>query len=568
MELKLPGNSERILQLTWAEFERSYQQLVATRLTVTSLEPWLHDWSTLAEIVSEQYNRLVVATTLDVTDRDAKDRYQMYLDTTFLQSRSYEQKLKEKLLNSGFIPMGMEVVIRCIRAEVELYQESNLLLLAEEQRLCNEHDRIVGAQTVMWGGEERTFMQMYQLLVEEKDRSIRKKAWEKMQERILVDKDGVHELWRTLFDLRRQIAANAGEKDYRAYIWKQRFRFDYTPEDCKAFHKAIENVVVPAVTPVYQRRCKRMGIASCRPWDEFVDAQGRLPLRPYKNIGQLISGAQRIFDCVDPVLGRYFQTMADENLLDLADRRKKAGSSYCTFYEYVHRPFIFMSVGGGHYDMQTLLHESGHAFHGFETAHLPYIMQRNVPMEFVEVASIGMELLGMSCLAESGLYSATDAARAGVETLLEMLKYWPYIAVVDAFQHWMYENPHEGRDPKKCDAKWNELHNRYIPNIDYCDLEMYQPLEWHRSGHIFLFPFYFIEYGLAQLGAVQIWANAQRDWATAIRSYRRALTLGATVTVPDLYQAAGARFSFDPKTLQQAVNIIEEKVALMEKSVQ
>lgn len=552
------------MEWKWNQFEPLYQQLAAQDINTSNIETWLLDWSKLSEVVSEQNNRLFVATTVNTADEQAEKNLQEYLDTTFTSSKAYEQKLKEKLLASGLTPRGLEIPIRNMRAETELYRESNVPLLAEEQKLANEYDKIIGAQTFQWDGEERTFMQMYKVLVEENDRFIREKAWLVTRERILADKPAIHDLWKKSFELRRQIARNADFPDYRAYAWKQKQRFDYTPEDCKTFNAAIEEVVVPAASRIYERRRKKMGVDTLRPWDTAVDPLGRPALRPFTTMEQLMEGTAKMFDLVDPILGRHFRTMMEEDLLDLDSRKNKAGGAYMTFFEVARKPFIFGNSVGLHHDVITLLHEGGHSFHGFESGQLPYLMQLNTPMEFNEVASMSMELLAAPYLVESGMYTEAEAARASVEHLEGIIEFWPYMSLVDMFQHWMYENPDEGADPEKCDAKWNELYGRYLPAIDFSGLEHFRPTQWHRQGHIHQSPFYYIEYGLAELGAVQVWGNALKDQSRAVKDYRAALALGATVSLPELFQTAGAKFAFDAKTLKTYIDLIEEQIEKIE----
>ena len=565
MDFKLPPTIPEMLQIGWTEIEPLYQQLDRAKITAANVEAWLANWSRLSEIVYEQNNRLALATSVNTNDQEAEKKYNENIDTIFTPSRPYEQRLREKLLASGLTPAGTEIPMRAMRAEVALYRESNLPLLAEEQKISTDYDQVMGAQTAGWNGKERTFTEMQKMLVEENDREVREVSWRLMRERMLADKPAIHELWRKLFALRRQIAANADKPDTRAYVWEQKSRFDYTPRDCRVFHTSIEKVVVPAASRVYERRRKRLGIETIRPWDEYVDALGRTALRPFRRVTQLASGAANIFDRVDPTLGQYFRTMMQENLLDLKSRKHKADGAFCAFFELTRKPFVFMNAVGIHYDVQTLLHESGHAFHSLEMVNLPYGMQRNPPMEFQEIASLGMELLAAPYLTDSGLYTPAEAARARIETLEDILLGWPYMALVDAFQHWIYENPTRGADPKKCDAKWSKLHARFIPDVDYSGIEIYRPTQWHHQGHILQSPFYYIEYGMAQLGAVQVWANALKDQAAAVQSYRHALSLGATVSLPELYAAAGAKLAFDRKTLQSAVDLIESEIAELEK---
>jgi len=272
-----------------------------------------------------------------------------------------------------------------------------------------------------------------------------------------------------------------------------------------------------------------------------------------------------IFHKVDPVLGNHFDTLLGEGLNDLDNRKNKAPGAYCTSFTSIRKPFVFVNAVGVHDDVMTTLHESGHAFHVFETAKLPYVQQLAVPMEFAEVASMGMELLASPYLTE--FYSEAEMARARIEHLERSLLFWPFMAVVDSFQQWVYENPTSGADPQACDIKWGELWDRFLPAVDWSGLEMIKNTGWHRKLHIHQVPFYYVEYGLAQLGAVQIFGNARKDQAGAVAAYRKALALGGTVTLPELFSTAGARFGFDIPTVKQAVDLIEDVIGELETKI-
>jgi oligoendopeptidase F len=278
--------------------------------------------------------------------------------------------------------------------------------------------------------------------------------------------------------------------------------------------------------------------------------------------------AAAIFDHVDVQLGAYFKRMQAEKLLDLDNRKNKAPGAYCTSFDVSRRPFVFMNAVGIQEDVQTLLHESGHAFHVFESGRLPYTQQLSVPMEFAEVASMGMELLAAPYLTRSdgGYYTNAESARARIEHLEGNILFWPFMAVVDAFQHWVYENPAQGSDPESCDSKWAELWQRFIPVVDWSGLEQERNAGWQRKLHIHQVPFYYIEYGLAQLGAVQIFANALQDQARAVSDYRRALSLGGKVTLPELFATAGGKFAFDVGTMQAAVSLMENTIESLRQS--
>ena len=459
----------------------------------------------------------------------------------------------------------MTIPLRHMRADAALFREENLPLMAEEHKRGNRYDEIIGAQTVVWEGAERTLTQMRPVL-QEPDRARREQAWRLMAERQLADREALNALWQEMLALRLRMARNAGFADYRAYRWQQLHRFDYTPADTQAFHRAIEAVAVPAAAQVYEKRRRLLGVDRLRPWDLNVDPFGEAPLQPFTTPDELQAGVAAMFERVDPALGQYFATMRAQKLLDLENRKGKAPGAFCTSLAVRKQPFIFMNAVGTHDDVQTLLHESGHAFHVFETASLPYYPQRDAPLEFDEVASMSMELLAAPYLEAQygGFYRPQEAARARLAHLEEIIRFWPYMAVVDAFQHWVYENPQAAQDPQACDATWTALWQRFMVGVDWDGLEDVVATGWQRKLHIFQVPFYYVEYGLAQLGAVQVWANALRDQAEAVAAYRRALALGNTAPLPQLYAAAGARFAFDADTLQQAVTLILKQMEELE----
>jgi oligoendopeptidase F len=571
IETQLPEASAA-LDWSWAEIEPHYAALQARGLTAETVMAWLHDWSRLSELVSEVAARLHLTYDLNTADAESEQRYFGFLENVSPRVQAAENALTKKLLESGLEPEGLDVPLRNMRAEVALFREANLPLFTEHRKVATQYDKIVGAQTVEWEGQERPLPQMLPVF-ENADRATRERAWWRVRERQLADRDALNAVWRELLPLRRQIAANADCADYREFIWQAYQRFDYTPADCETFHAAIESVVVPAVSRLYERHRRRLGLEALRPWDLIngewqrpATPPGAAPLRPYQDATELMARSAEVLNHVDPTLGSYFETMRREGLLDLENRKGKAPGGYCTHFAQARRPFIFMNAVGLHTDVQTLLHEAGHAFHAFESFRLPLAQQKNTPMEFNEVASMAMELLAAPYLSSEhgGFYSEAEAARARVEHLEGMLLFWPYMAVVDAFQHWVYTHLDEAQDTDACDATWRDLWLRFMPGVDWSGLEAELVTGWHRKLHIFRVPLYYVEYGLAQLGAAQVWRNALRDQAGAVSAYRRALALGGTATVPALYDAAGARFAFDAETLGQAVALIEKTIGELE----
>ena len=562
----LPKVHTQFQSWTWEQFKPYADDLVKREVNASSVIAWLTDWSDLSRILSEIYQRLYVAITVDTTDPDSKARYNTFLDDIYPQAQIVHQLCKEKLLASGLEPEGMRIPLMHMRAEAEVYREANLPLLAEEFKLSSEYDELIGAQTVTFEGKELTVTQL-QPYHFHPDRAVREQAWRLGVERQLADREKINDLWKRFMQVRGQIAANAGLPDYRAYIWKTLHRYDYTPQDCFSFHAAIEQEVVPVMRRICERHRLHLGLDSLRPWDKDVDPLGRDPLKPYQTIEELEAKASAIFHKVDPQLGSYFDQMRGQGLLDLANRKGKAPGAYCTGYDMTRLPFIFENAVGLHDDVATVLHEAGHAFHCFESYHLPYHHQLTVGMEIAEVASMAMELLTAPYLAadQGGFYSTKDAARARIEHHESQLLFWPYMAVVDAFQHWVYENHAAASDPANCDAKWAELWDRFMVGVDYRGLEDHVQTGWQRKMHIFQVPFYYVEYGLAQLGAMQIWRNAIQDQAGAVAAYRRALSLGGTAPLPDLYAAAGVKFAYDAKTLGEMVRLAEGVMEQLEK---
>ena len=565
MFITLPKDYLQYRDWNWEQFKPYADDLVRRKITAENVLEWLTDWSDLSRVLSEMQCRLYVAITVDTTDKESKDRYNAYLDGIYPQAQMLHQQCKEKLLASGLEPEGMKMPILHMRAEAEIYREANLPLLAEEFKLGSEYDELIGAQTVEWDGKELTIAQLqpYYLL---QDRTVRERVWRLGVERQLADREKINDLWKRFMQVREEITANTGLPDYRAFMWKTYPRYDYTPKDCYSFHAAIEQEVVPVMRRIYERRRQRLGVETLRPWDKDVDVLGRNPLKPYQTARELEEKAAAIFHKVDPQLGGYFDLMRRQGLLDLENRKGKAPGAYCIGFDSTRLPFMFENAVGLHDDVATVLHEAGHAFHAFESYPLPYHQQLTVGMEIAEVASMAMELLASPYLTvdQGGYYSAKDAARARIEHLESALLFWPYMAVVDAFQHWVYENHTTASQPANCDAKWSELWERFMAGVDYSGLEEHVCTGWQRKGHIFQVPFYYVEYGLAQLGAFQVWRNALQDQAGAVAAYRRALALGGTAPLPELYAAAGAKFAFDAETLGAMVRLAESVIAELE----
>jgi len=547
--------------------EPYYRELLDHTLDEATAAGWLSDWSHLRKLVDESYSRLQLENSQDTTDQKAEARYLSFIENVYPSIQSADQKLKEKFLASGLDPDGFEIPLRNMRTEADLFREANLPLIAHEYRLGSQYNKIAGAQTVLLDGEENTIQQLRPKMLTD-NRQERERIWRLSSERQLADRGKINDLWKESMGVRSQLAANAGLPDYRSYRWRLLLRFDYTPENCAEFHRAIETVAVPAATRIYEKHRRRLGIDRIRPWDLDLDIYPiNLPLiHAYETTADLESTAEAVFKRVHPRLGDYYGTMRREKLLDLENRKGKSPGAFCTSFAVEKRPFVFMNAVGLSGDVRTLLHECGHAFHVFERVKLPYHHQWRTGMEFSEVASMAMELLPSPYLAKSegGFFSDQEASRVAVEHLERIILFWPYMAVVDAFQHWVYENHQLASDPANCDRAWTDLWQRFIPAEDWSGFEDALATGWHRKLHIHRYPFYYVEYGLAQLGAVQVWRKALSDQHGAVEAYLKALALGGTVPLPQLFATAGGKFAFDRDTMNEAVSLIENRISQLE----
>ena len=566
MSLDLPKTSKEMQYWKWADYEPFFEYLLRQEINKDNIESWMKYWSDFSELIGEVGTDVYVSTTVDTTDKDAKKRFHTFLEDISENASTRNQTLKKKLLESGITPKNFDVPLRAIKSEVELFCEENLPLMTKDSKLSKEYDAIIGAQTVEWEGEEITITQLSPVLLGT-DRDKREKAWRLAAERRLKDRDKINKIWQKILEIRIQIAKNAGYDNYRSWRWEYLQRFDYTPDDCLNFHSGIEKVVKPFVDKLMNTRKEQLGLDVLKPWDLSVDTLNRDPLEPFEDASELEEKCHNIFKAVDSDLGNHFNIMREQKLLDLANRKGKAPGGYCTEYYHRRLPFIFMNAVGTHSDVQTMLHEGGHAFHVFESDQLPYSSQREVGMEFAEVASMSMELLAAPYITEEhgGFYNSNDANRARIEHLEKTIMFWPYMAVVDGFQHWAYTNPKEAMNPDNCDAEWTKLWKRFqtFDDLDSSEFDDIIATGWHNKLHIYHVPFYYVEYGMAQLGAIQVWGNALKNQKEAVEKYRYALSKGGNATLPDLFEAAGAKFAFDEDMLTYAVNLVDRQIKEM-----
>lgn len=561
MSQTVPQDYKVAMDWTWADWLPYYQPLLDADLNADTVMQWLADNDAVQRLYNEVATHIHIAPRLDTTDEQATQRLKRYMSEIFPEHEKVKFQLQQKLVACDCAPAMIRVPLRGVEASIRLYTDANLPLFEQESDIDVRYMKIAGAQTVEWEGKEVTLKQLLTVF-QDHDRATRQRAWEAMQARVSQDRAAYNQVWRDFMAVRKQIYQNAGFENYRDYAWLARGRFDYTPQDALNFTEAIAEVVVPANERLIEKARHALGYETMRPWDMDVDAQGREPLVPYDDIATFKQQSEALFKQLDPQLGEQFAIMHRENLLDLENRKGKGPGGFCTYFPLSERPFIFMNGVGLADDVRTLIHEAGHAFHAFAGRAHPYRMMARAPMEFNEVASMAMELLAYPYLSEAqgGYLSVADTARFRAQSLRRVLRGWAYMAMVVRLQHWIYTHHDQASDPDAVDAQWLDLITQYQPGIDWSGYHSYRVNRWRRQLHIFRYPFYYIEYALARLGSVQVWANALNDQAAALQQYRQALSLGGTVTLPELYQAAGATLAFDSATLREAVQLIETTI--------
>lgn len=528
--------------------------------TSAELEQWLLAWSELSAALDEESSRRYIAMTCHTDHAEAERAYLHFVEQIEPQLKPRQFQLCQLYLQHPLrsqLPRARYAVLdRNTAVHVELFREANVPLETEEARLGQQYQKVSGALTVPFRGEEKTLVQMGRYL-EETDRALRQEAWELVACRRLQEVETFEAIFDQLVKLRDQIATNAGFANYRDYAFRSRCRFDYTPADCVQFHDAIEQEIMPLLRDMNAERRRQLDLPALRPWDLAVDPLNRPPLRPFEEVSRMVTGTQRIFDQLDARLAGDFRRLQELRVLDLDNRKGKAPGGYQSSLSEARVPFIFMNAVGVQRDVETLLHEAGHAFHALASQDEDLYPYRQAPIEFCEVASMSMELLGNEHAGE--FYPAAEARRARRTHLESIVKVFPWIAIIDAFQHWLYTHPGHARADRA--AAWLALMQRFGDDVDWSGLEPARAHLWHRQLHVFLYPFYYVEYGIAQLGALQIWANARRDRAGALAAYQRALALGGSRPLPELFAAAGCRFAFDAATIRPLVQLVREELS-------
>jgi oligoendopeptidase F len=546
----------------WKEIAPFFEDLEKRKLhSPKDLEQAFLDLSELLSAVEEEGAIRYIRMTCDTTSPEYEKAYLTFVEEVAPKVEEALHRLRVKFASApawkDLDPKRYLVLKRKWENAIAIFREENIPLKVEEEKLGQRYQKIFGAMTVEFEGRTQTLQQMAKYL-EEPDRRTREKAWELISERRLKDKDELESIFEELLSLRQKRAENAGFENFRDFAFRERERFDYGPKECEAFHKGVEEAVVPLLRQLHKERAKRLGLKKLRPWDLLCDPEGRPPLRPFKEAEELVTGVQEIFLRLDPRLGELFRRMAELRLLDLANRPGKAPGGYQSTLTERRLPFIFMNAVGRDQDLWTLLHESGHAFHTLLSRDEPLHMYRDPPLEFAEVASMGMELLASPFL-DVFYPEEADRRRSLEEHLYGIVRLLCWVATIDAFQHWVYTHPGHSRAERH--KAWVEIFQRFSGLEDWSGYEEVLEHEWHRQLHLFLAPFYYIEYGIAQLGALRLWGKAQEDRKRAIEKYIEALKLGGGKPLPELFSTAELPFDFGPDSLSQAAKTIHRALS-------
>ncbi len=549
-------------EITWERIEPVFQELQHRNIhSASELEQWLKDRSELEAALEEDFAWRYIRMTCDTSSEQLLANFQYFATEIEPKVAPLNNELNKKFIASPYLDQLDQqkyfVLIRSTRKALELFREENVALQTEIQLEQQKYQSITGAMTVQLNGQEYTLEQA-SVFLKDQNRELRQQAWEAISNRRLKDKQALDELFDRLLKLRHQVALNAGFDNFRDYMFQALGRFDYSPEDCFRFHEAIEKEVVPVLQKQAAARKQALELSSLKPWDTEVDISGKLALKPFSNGQELIDKTIDCFNRLDPFLGDRIESMKLNGLFDVESRKGKAPGGYNYPLAETGAPFIFMNSANTFRDLTTMVHEGGHAIHTFVTADLELNDFKHCPSEVAELASMSMELISMDHW-DRFFSDAEELKRAKRDQLKDVLKTLPWVAVVDQFQHWIYTHPEHTALERN--AAWVEIFERFGANfIDWSEHPDAEAFLWQKQLHIFEVPFYYIEYGIAQLGAIAVWKNFKENPEKGLKNYLDALKLGYTKTIREIYETAGVRFDFSAAYVQELVTFVEDEL--------
>ena len=553
---------ENFVLKDWSSIEPFFKELSERNFeTAEELEQWLKDVNEVEAAVSEDACWRQIKMTCDTENKDLEQAFTFFMMEIQPKIQPYADKLNRKLiaspLTAGLDQKKFFTYLRNVKKNIDLFREANIPLQAEMNVEAQRFGMIAGKMTVEVNGQEYTLQQATKFL-EDPDRKVREEVYRKISERRLQDKKELNDLFSTLVQKRNQIALNAGFPNYRDFRFVELGRFDYKKEDCYQFHEAVKLHVMPLVNQIYETKKEKLGLDILKPWDLEAEPAGIEPLRPFKTGEELIQKTIACFNQLRPFFGDCLQKMRTMGHLDLESRKGKAPGGYNCPLAETGAPFIFMNAAGQFDDVTTMVHEGGHAVHSFLSHDLELNGFKEYPTEIAEVASMSMELFSMNHW-QVYFDNSEELNRAKEQQLERVITIFPWIATIDKFQHWVYENPNH-TDQERAD-NWLRILNEFSsPVIDFSGLDEYRIYSWQRQLHLFEVPFYYIEYGIAQLGAIGMWQQYKQNPEKAIDNYIAALDLGGTRTLPELFKAAGLEFNFSPHYISGLMVFVKEEL--------
>jgi oligoendopeptidase F len=553
-------------EITWENLSPIFNELAKRSIkSANELEQWLRDRSEIDALLEEDFAWRYIRMTCNTADEALLNSFQYFATEIETNVAPLNDQLNRKFIESPFLAQldqtKYAILIRGTKKALELFREENIPLQTTIQVEQQKYQGITGAMSVTLNGQEYTLEQAATFL-KDTNREIRRNAWKAISNRRLVEKDTLHDLFNTLRVLRHQVAQNANFDNFRDYMFAALGRFDYTPEDCFQFHEAIEKTVVPVLAKHAEARKKALALPSLQPWDMEVDTSGKPALKPFKDSAELIEKSIACFGKLDPFLGERLQAMKVNGLFDVESRKGKAPGGYNYPLAETGAPFIFMNSAGSFRDLTTMVHEGGHAIHTFVTADLELNDFKHCPSEVAELASMSMELISMDHWGEF-FTNPEELNRAKQEQLKDVLKTLPWVAVVDQFQHWIYTHPEHSTEERS--AAWKSIFERFGANfIDWTEHQEAELNLWQKQLHIFEVPFYYIEYGMAQLGAIAVWKNYKENPKKGLEQYLDALKLGYTKTIREIYETAGIKFDFSAAYIQELVSFVQHELEILQ----
>ena len=546
----------------WENIEPLTNDLMERQLSCSScIEGLISDSSELAEHISETGALLYIGMTCDTESEEKKESFLDFMSNIRPKLSEFSDALNRRIVNHSSVddlPSRYDLMLRGMRTDVEIFRKENIPLGVRQTELVTEAQTINGAMTVEFEDQEMTFPQMGKYL-ESNDRSQRQAAWMTMSARRMEDSERLSEIFDELITIRHQMATNAGFESYTQYMFRAMHRFDYTIEDCLEFHDSVESVCMPILKKINEERCDGLGLGELSPWDvnekggSGPDIHGRRPLRPFETVDEMVEKLSVMFHEISNDLGGKFDKLVEMDTLDLETRKGKAPGGYQYYLEKSRVPFIFMNAAGLQGDLETMIHEAGHAFHSLYCGHLELIDERDYPIEFAEVASMSMELLTQPWWDK--FYESEEADRARRAHLEGVVFLLPWIATIDSFQHWIYANPGHSKEERA--EVWLSIRDKFGSDMDWTGHTDFRELSWQQQGHLFGVPFYYIEYGIAQLGSLQLWKTQMGDPQKALDDYANAMSLGNTRTLPELFSAADLELGFNEGHFMSLMGTVE-----------